>query len=125
LSSTATRNNIKNILNQENFEHLYYSWMRLCKELSIGDYHAWQYFSIIRDFYSQTWRKYHNLSHIYRYINSIIAHKDKLNDIKTVLLSAWFHDIIYTPSRNDNEEVIYYNLSAVLNYLKNLQKILV
>ncbi len=97
--------------------------MGLCKDLHVNDYTAWEYFSIMRDLYSQMWRKYHDLSHIYRYINSIYAHKDKLNDINSVLLSAWFHDIIYTPSRNDNEEVNVYNLSAVFNYLKNLKKI--
>ncbi len=78
--------------------------MKLCKDASVDEYTAWEYFSTIRDLYSQTWRKYHNLSHIYRYIKSVVNHKDKLSDINSILFSVWFHDVIYTPSRNDNEE---------------------
>jgi predicted metal-dependent HD superfamily phosphohydrolase len=63
------------------------------------------WFSIIRDLHMQTWRKYHNLNHIYIFIKLAYDYKDKIKDHSSVLFSIWFHDIIYTPSRSDNEEV--------------------
>lgn len=65
------------------------------------------WFSKIRDYYSQTWRKYHNLNHIYDYLSKFNeVHKlfsDQIDYINCCL-TIWFHDIIYTPSRPDNEE---------------------
>ena len=56
--------------------------------------------------WNETHRHYHNLDHL----NELV---DQINDIKSgysekeyekLILTALFHDCIYEPSRNDNEE---------------------
>ena len=56
--------------------------------LNVDDDIIIQYFSYIRDYYCQNWRKYHTLKHIYNYINSAIKIKDRFNDLNTVLLNG-------------------------------------
>lgn len=81
----------------------YNSYLDITKENSI------KWFSIIRDFYVQSWRKYHSINHILNFVKSF----EKINkenpqlikDKISVFYAIIFHDIIYTPSRNDNEEV--------------------
>lgn len=65
--------------------------------------------------YNEPHRFYHNLNHIIRMFNDA-ENKGILSD--ELFLSIFFHDIIYNPKSNDNEE-----LSAELSYkyLKNEQ----
>ena len=50
--------------------------------------------------YSEAHRHYHNLEHIRR----SLGHLDRLGWSDDLLEGAiWFHDVIYDPSRNDNE----------------------
>jgi len=53
--------------------------------------------------YQQTHRHYHNLDHIHSVLSTIDtlsagAHR------QAVRLGAWFHDAVYAPGRDDNEE---------------------
>lgn len=107
LSSTAVRHRILTEISIDRLESLYKSWTKLTihtlkcpAEIS----HNW--FSILRDNYMQSWRRYHNLIHIHQFIstaeNYFIA--GKLKDNINTLLSIWFHDVVYIPSRIDNEE---------------------
>ncbi|KAM3141014.1 hypothetical protein pb186bvf_006815 [Paramecium bursaria] len=54
--------------------------------------------SLIVPYYSQPQRKYHTLQHLVQ----IFKLADKIND--TQLNTIFFHDIVYYPKRNDNEE---------------------
>lgn len=67
------------------------------------------YFTIIRDKYSEGWRKYHSLVHINDFIEKFdycLSNSDLssyLDEVNTKF-SIFYHDIVYTPSRTDNEE---------------------
>jgi predicted metal-dependent HD superfamily phosphohydrolase/phosphopantetheine adenylyltransferase len=63
------------------------------------------WWSVVRDLYSQPWRKYHNLNHI-EYSLKILKNlkDDHIKDYFSTIFAIWFHDIIYVPSRKDNEE---------------------
>ena len=54
--------------------------------------------------YGQPHRHYHNLRHL----TEVLAHIDELapgaQDADHVRLAAWFHDVVYDPTRRDNEE---------------------
>lgn len=54
-------------------------------------------------------RHYHGLAHLSTVLAVIDAYADAADDPAAVRLAAWFHDAVYDPTRNDNEEA-----SAVL-----------
>ena len=106
ISSTYKRNELFNFIDKEKFDYLFSNWVNLMTSLNVQEDIIIQYFSYLRDYYCQNWRKYHTLKHIYNFIHSANNIKNKFNDFSTVLLSIWFHDIIYIPTRTDNEDVI-------------------
>ena len=110
ISSSYLRKGIISLINIEDLDYLlniftlYNSYFEISNEKSI------KWFSKIRDLYSQSWRKYHSLNHIIYLLKSFEninkGNKELIKDKISVFYSIIFHDIIYTPSRNDNEEVI-------------------
>ena len=56
--------------------------------------------------YSAPGRHYHNLAHI-RDCLVKLAHVDALSDAERDILSEaiWWHDVVYDPTRSDNEEL--------------------
>jgi predicted metal-dependent HD superfamily phosphohydrolase len=61
-------------------------------------------FQLLKEQYSETSRFYHNLSHIKSLLNLLESLDGKLQDQNAIRFSIWFHDVIYDPKRNDNEE---------------------
>src|SRR5919197_5664163 len=61
--------------------------------------------------WSQPHRRYHDVAHLAAVLNVIDEHADWAEDPALVRLAAWFHDAVYSPRRNDNEEA-----SAALAY---------
>ncbi|MEQ5843827.1 hypothetical protein N0A02_30670 [Paraburkholderia acidicola] len=49
-------------------------------------------------------RRYHNWSHIRALLNLLPAVRDRLNDPLAVECAIVLHDVIYEPTRNDNEK---------------------
>lgn len=49
-------------------------------------------------------RYYHNLVHIEYLIDHAFSYRADLDDFDTVLFSIFYHDIVYDPKRDDNEE---------------------
>lgn len=103
ISSTKIRKGIKEDASymKESFE----KWNNLTNKLQINNNDSYYWFSQLRDFYSQFWRKYHTLNHIYEFIQIFESLNIKLEDSLNFYLAIWFHDVIYVPSRKDNEEV--------------------
>ena len=54
--------------------------------------------------YGQPQRHYHTLSHISALLTGMENCRALLNDVEAVELAIWFHDAIYDPQANDNEE---------------------
>lgn len=121
ISSTYLRNNIFNLISVENLIYMHKTWNENLRfKLKISEEKTLKWFNICRDFYTQSWRKYHSLNHIFKLIKlfeefsscKTNTSTDKnlftIHDEMTIYLSIIFHDIIYTPSRNDNEEVGYF-----------------
>lgn len=119
ISSSFLRNNIYNLIPEEHLVYLFNKWNEiLIGKLNISEVKTIKWFNISRDYYTQSWRRYHTFEHIYNLIKLFdkfsnkneneIKNDFKIKDKITVFLSVFFHDIIYTPSRNDNEEVVLY-----------------
>jgi predicted metal-dependent HD superfamily phosphohydrolase len=49
-------------------------------------------------------RRYHTVEHLAFMLDVIDRHADLADDPDAVRLAAWFHDAIYDPRANDNEE---------------------
>jgi predicted metal-dependent HD superfamily phosphohydrolase len=53
--------------------------------------------------YSAENRHYHNLSHLDYMADQAMRYQNNLSDLDTILLSIFYHDIIYNVIRKDNE----------------------
>jgi predicted metal-dependent HD superfamily phosphohydrolase len=73
--------------------------------LAYTDYQkAEEYWHEIEKKYTDSNRSYHNLSHLTDFLNELIEAKGEIQDWDTILFSMFYHDIIYDPLAQDNEE---------------------
>jgi predicted metal-dependent HD superfamily phosphohydrolase len=81
----------------------------------------------IFEMWNESHRGYHSISHLKDLINMIFLDKDKYNIIEydSLILSAIFHDIIYNPSKNDNEEqsAYFFKSKFPVNYSNTLDNV--
>ncbi|KAN0003723.1 hypothetical protein ACTFIZ_009882 [Dictyostelium cf. discoideum] len=63
-----------------------------------------KWWNIINERYNEKQRFYHNLTHINELLNLEEQFNSKLKKSEVIQWSIWFHDIIYDPSKSDNEE---------------------
>jgi predicted metal-dependent HD superfamily phosphohydrolase len=53
--------------------------------------------------WSEPQRRYHTTDHLAFMLSVVDGHASAADDITAVRLAAWFHDIVYDPTRIDNE----------------------
>lgn len=68
--------------------------------------------------YSQKNRHYHNLDHLENLYKKLYPYRDKFKNWNIVLLSIFYHDIIYNTLKSDNEEK---SAQAALKSLTTIQ----
>ncbi len=68
--------------------------------------------------YSSVDRYYHDLKHLDRMFQSLSQIKDQIIDWPSVVLSVMYHDIIYDPTRRDNEEASAEHAKHILGLIK-------
>ncbi len=68
--------------------------------------------------YSEKHRFYHTLVHIDSCLKKLDEVSDSITDIFSLKVAIWFHDVIYDPLRNDNEEM---SARCAQNFLSVLQ----
>ncbi|MEO8150833.1 MAG: hypothetical protein ABI723_24585 [Bacteroidia bacterium] len=54
--------------------------------------------------YSKKKRYYHTLKHLENLLNQLNEIRKEINEWDTVLFALYYHDIVYNPLKNDNEE---------------------
>lgn len=54
--------------------------------------------------YEEPHRRYHTTAHLAEVLDQVDALAAEADDAEAVRLAAWFHDAIYDPSADDNEE---------------------
>lgn len=90
----------------------------LCNSLS-QEIDANQLFENITLHYSEEQRAYHNLSHIHSMLQLTKKFSEQIEQADMLQLAIWYHDIIYNPSRKDNElKSAEYAQSALSNHLE-------
>ena len=113
ISSSIIRKELIEKINIDILEFLYNKWNELNKNVFIQSDQdkvrviSLKWWNIIRDEYMKKWKWYHNLNHVYFCLNK---YYQTINDISSGLnkenefeYAIWFHDIVYSPSKNDNE----------------------
>lgn len=77
-------------------------WFELCKRLKAKE-DSLIFRKIIED-YSNPRRKYHTLEHIYHCLKEFDEVRSLAENSDALEIAIWFHDAIYQPGSNDNEE---------------------
>ena len=85
-------------------ESLVLIFSNLISKFSNEEELKFDYWKEIKKNYSQKKRKYHNLLHLENMILELENVKDKISDYDVILLSVFYHDIIYKATSKDNEE---------------------
>ena len=106
ISSSFLRKDILDIIPIEKINKIYSDFKRLCQNLKCENEDLINYWwDEILNNYTKKWKFYHNLNHIYSFIELYNKYNNFIeNEKNEFLLSIFFHDIIYIPSRNDNEK---------------------
>src|SRR5919202_5285924 len=98
-------------------ETLKSNWDPLLQPFLVEPYVKQTVFFDLVTAYSGVDRFYHSLEHIEKVINTIEQMKSLSFDFSSVQLAAWFHDVIYDPKANDNEEKSVEYAESALNLL--------
>ena len=127
ISSSLIRKDILDMIPIEKINKLYSVFINLCNNLlNIEDKNIVDYWwHEILEHYTKKWKYYHNLNHIYSYVELFEKYNNNIQNYKNeFLISIFFHDIIYIPSRNDNEEksINLFNKFYVETNPKNINK---
>lgn len=80
-------------------------WLELADSIGLDEKTAEDTFEVIQENYSSPDRKYHNLRHVLFVLNSIdeVGEDSGIQNLDSLRLAAWFHDIVYDPRSNNNE----------------------
>ena len=113
VSSTDFRARIAGQVTEEQFGTIRECWFSATKDLPQEFATVW--FWKLVQLYSESWRKYHNLQHIFELISKISDvrknyEREGITGLVSaeehfLILTAFFHDAIYTPTSKLNEKV--------------------
>lgn len=85
-------------------EQLKSNWESLLQPFNIDSRTSHQVFLALISAYCSGERFYHNLAHIQQVLGTIEQMRTQAINFPAIQLAAWFHDVIYNPRANDNEE---------------------
>ncbi|MEA5576745.1 hypothetical protein [Anabaena sp. UHCC 0451] len=79
-------------------------WLHTNQCFSVESITAHKAFCCLVTAYSSPKRYYHTLQHIHSILSTIDILKNYVEDLPSVQLAAWFHDVVYNTHAQDNEE---------------------
>lgn len=98
-------NSLENVVENVVEKYLFDKWCNLLLLLGIESVKTTEKtFARLVEAYSHPSRHYHTLEHIFHVINTIQTLQNLTNQLTSVEFAAWFHDIVYDPKAQDNEE---------------------
>src|SRR4051812_25326408 len=78
-------------------------WADLGRRLSLSMNVIGSAWSEIEAAYAEPHRHYHTLAHIEAVLSGFDSHRQSFEDPDVAELALFYHDVIYDPSRQDNE----------------------
>ncbi len=79
-------------------------WFDLLNNISADEKLAAEFWQKIGAAYLVKGRYYHTLTHIQQLLNLSIEYSDKILDINNLQFSIFYHDVVYSSTKNNNEE---------------------
>ena len=79
-------------------------WEALAEHAGWSAVAAQDVFARLIDAYGDPSRFYHNAAHILDCLQELDAAKESCEDPTAVEAAIWFHDLVYDPTRSDNED---------------------
>ncbi len=79
-------------------------WFDLLEKLIADEKLADEFWKKISSAYSEKGRYYHTLIHINQLLDLSIKCFDNILDISNIQLSIFYHDVVYSATKNNNEE---------------------
>jgi len=99
---------IKMQFNMQKFAHLVpklqLRWNTLMSDLKVQDDKSSKWYTTMSTRYTEQWRHYHTLQHINELFLYYDTFQHKIQKQEDVQLAIWFHDLVYEPTKNNNEE---------------------
>ena len=85
------------------FQTLKQRFIDLCKRLRVEQEQAIVYWEELAQFYQESHRAYHNLVHIWNFLNLFDEYQNEIKEAALFELAIWYHDAIYNTKNKDNE----------------------
>ena len=82
---------------------VYDAWIRLGAALAIPEGKAEEVWQIVKTAYGEPQRHYHTLDHIAAVLRNFDRLRPRFQKPESTGLALLFHDVVYDPSRQDNE----------------------
>ncbi|WP_110975383.1 metal-dependent hydrolase [Acinetobacter sp. WCHAc060042] len=79
-------------------------WTHTASQLDLTVSSCEELYGALCSAYSESQRHYHTVQHIVECLEHFHDIKTHLTDALSVELAIWFHDVIYNPQANDNEQ---------------------
>lgn len=79
-------------------------WTHTASQLDLTVSSCEELYGALYSAYSESQRHYHTVQHIVECLEHFHDIKTHLTDALSVELAIWFHDVIYNPQANDNEQ---------------------
>ena len=80
------------------------NWQSLLQPFPVDPVVSQNVFFDLATVYSSSGRFYHNLAHIQQVLQRIDGMRSRAQNSAALEFAVWFHDVIYNPQANDNEE---------------------
>ena len=93
-------------------------WNKLCIRLNVEQW-SMKWWDIIEEKYHEGGRFYHNLQHIRELLTYVDHYIDNIDNVDTVVLAIFFHDVIYDPKSPNNEDDSIQLFAAFVNDCKS------
>ena len=92
------------MISPERLESMQQQWVRLLAEFNLTPATAYPHFDRLVSAYSEPHRSYHTLEHLAEMFKVAGRLLKPEHDRNANLLAIWYHDVVYDPTRHDNEE---------------------
>jgi predicted metal-dependent HD superfamily phosphohydrolase len=92
------------MISPERLDALQTGWARLLAGYGVAPADAYRIFDRLVTAYTDPHRHYHTLEHIAEMLKVVGRLSRFASDPGAVQLAVWFHDMVYDPTRRDNEE---------------------
>lgn len=92
------------MITPERIDLMQQQWVRLLGRYQVSPADCYPAFDRLVAAYAEPHRHYHDAEHIYEMMKVAGRLHSQGHDTAAVQLAVWFHDVVYDPKANDNEE---------------------